>query len=155
MLPYTQKKYIRTYSLRNQMSAIFDQINAHDSALQTLNIHSQRSTIDISRMEDRLAVLESAVAHLLIRVALKEEEAERLRVDAANSQASVRMSPEPCLAPPRTTSKRWSLVERLAPTANRLKRVLSRTNRASLKARVRAAMGTPVPEVQDDSVMTH
>ena len=133
--PYTQKPYIRTYSLRNHMSAIFDQINAQETILQNLNICSQRSQLDISRMEDRLAVLESAVAHLLIRVALKEEELERVRAASALSQAEL-------VEPP--TSKRWSLVERLAPTAQKLKRVLSRVSRVSVKSRVRAAMtGSP------------
>lgn len=133
--PYTQKPYIRTYSLRNHMSAIFDQINAQETILQNLNICSQRSQLDISRMEDRLVVLESAVAHLLIRVALKEEELERVRAASALSQAEL-------VEPP--TSKRWSLVERLAPTAQKLKRVLSRVSRVSVKSRVRAAMtGSP------------
>ena len=117
------------------MSAIFDQINAQETILQNLNICSQRSQLDISRMEDRLAVLESAVAHLLIRVALKEEELERVRAASALSQAEL-------VEPP--TSKRWSLVERLAPTAQKLKRVLSRVSRVSVKSRVRAAMtGSP------------
>jgi septal ring factor EnvC (AmiA/AmiB activator) len=118
------------------MSSIIQELNAHENALNHLNMHDQQMHVYIARLEERVAVLESAAAHLLIRVALKEEEAER---QAERSTATVvTPSPSPVPTPTPSVHRRWSLVGHMGPTADRLKRALSR---ATIKARVKMAMG--------------
>jgi hypothetical protein len=116
------------------MTSIIQELNAHENALNHLNMHDQQMHVYIARLEERVAVLESAAAHLLIRVALKEEEVER---QAERSTEPV-VTPSPSPGPAPSVHRRWSLIGHMGPTADRLKRALSR---ATLKARVKAAMG--------------
>lgn len=111
------------------MTSIIQELNAHENALNHLTVHDQQMHVYIARLEERVAVLESAAAHLLIRVALKEEEAER---QAERSTAPV-VTPSPSPVPTPSVHRRWSLVGHMGPTADRLKR--------ALKARVKVAMG--------------